>query len=289
MENWRPIAEYPRYEASDLGRIRRSGRVLRPQVRTDGYIAISISNENGGRGHLVHRIIAQTWLPNPEEKKTVDHINHDRSDNSIMNLRWATHTEQNRHSRAMDISRKGVRRVIQRRLDGTFVAEHPSTYAAAIAIGKKASQSTNICVAASGRRQKTGAYGFMWEYVAPIEIAGEEWRTLDPKLVKGNAGYSISSHGRIRNRFGNITSGHLAPSGYRFATITPVRPMVHRLVAQTFVPNPENKPHVNHIDGNKGNPRSSNLEWVDASENALHWQRLRRNSPSTVASNDAGV
>ena len=94
------------------------------------------------------------------------------------------------------------------------------------------------------------------------------------KPVKGfEKFYEVSNFGRISNyrkimKVYTINSGYLA---IKF-TIDNKRSthLIHRLVAEAFVPNPDNKPFVNHKDGNKQNNCAWNLEWVNNSENILH-------------------
>lgn len=101
----------------------------------------------------------------------------------------------------------------------------------------------------------------------------EEW-----KPVHGFEGlYEISSHGRLRGPKG-ICARKPEPNGYVRAEMwrngERTRPAMHALVAEHFIPNPANKPIVNHIDGNRSNNKISNLEWVTHQENAIHGVKL---------------
>lgn len=95
------------------------------------------------------------------------------------------------------------------------------------------------------------------------------------KDVKGTNGkYKVSSFGRIIGAYGRLLKPVSTPKGYVRVKIwygpSYKTRMVHRIVAEAFIPRPEGKTQINHIDGNKTNNQVDNLEWCTQSENMRH-------------------
>lgn len=97
-EYWSDILDWNGYMVSNLGRVKSLYQthesLLKPQKNENGYETVLLSNNTYQKRLLVHRIVADNFLLNPEDKPTVDHINRKRADNRLCNLRWATHKEQ---------------------------------------------------------------------------------------------------------------------------------------------------------------------------------------------------
>ena len=111
-EIWKDIPSLSRYQISSLGRVKskqritkcnkgfinRKERLMTPQLRGKKgyeYECIRLKTDVGDtKAYSIHRLVAEAFIPNSENKPTVDHVNRDRLDNRVENLRWATYEEQ---------------------------------------------------------------------------------------------------------------------------------------------------------------------------------------------------
>lgn len=115
MEIWKDVEGYEgRYQVSSLGNVKslsrlvggkpgRGGskkineRVLKFGVGKTGYLSVSLRDGSSSKGCYVHRLVAQAFIPNPENKPTVNHKNGIKSDNAAHNLEWSTFSENTQH------------------------------------------------------------------------------------------------------------------------------------------------------------------------------------------------
>lgn len=104
-EIWKDIEGYENlYQVSNMGRVKSldkldgigrtvKGKILSLTADKDGYLQVSLYKNGANKRCKVHRLVAQAFIPNPENKLCVDHINTIKDDNRIENLRWVTHKE----------------------------------------------------------------------------------------------------------------------------------------------------------------------------------------------------
>jgi hypothetical protein len=173
-EEWKPIPESDgKYLVSNFGRvkpIRTNQTPLKPYLGKDNYLRVKIYGKNKTYRRTVHRLVALAFIPNPENKKTVNHKDGVRTNNVITNLEWATHSENKLHSfrelglKGSNFGKFGAdnpksKGVLQFTKDGKFVREYGGQAEAARIIGGSQGQISDAC---TGRAHT--AYGFIWKF-----------------------------------------------------------------------------------------------------------------------------
>ena len=97
-EIWKEIDDYPDYKVSTLGNIMSNKygdwRKIKPSPDKNGYLRIGLHQNNKRMNCSVHRLVALAFIPNPDNLPTVDHIDQNRTNNDLSNLRWATCHDQ---------------------------------------------------------------------------------------------------------------------------------------------------------------------------------------------------
>lgn len=104
LEQWKDIKGYEGlYQVSNYGRVKRKYnngkiRILKPISTNNGYLRVSLSKNSVNNTYFVHRLVAQAFILNPENKPEVNHIDGDKTNNKIENLEWCTRSENIQHA-----------------------------------------------------------------------------------------------------------------------------------------------------------------------------------------------
>lgn len=182
-EEWRDVAGYEGlYMVSNYGRVKslprvyRSGRshslikmteerLLSIDQGKNGYISVALTKNANTKRFLVHRLVAQAFIQNPDNLPCINHLDRDRSNNSVDNLEWCTQQQNLLYPptrKAISASQTNgghSKSVIQYTLDGEFVQEWPSTREIQRKLGYF---QTNISSCCLGKYKQ--AYGYLWRY-----------------------------------------------------------------------------------------------------------------------------
>jgi len=105
VEVWKQIKDYTNYEVSNFGRVKsnnlnkhKNSIILKQHIKTTGYYFVVVCKEGIRKHFMIHRLLSFSFIPNPENKKYINHINGNRLDNSLSNLEWCTSSENNKHA-----------------------------------------------------------------------------------------------------------------------------------------------------------------------------------------------
>lgn len=181
-ELWEYIKDYPEYKVSNLGRIKRLAyyknvcnggkqyceeRILKPQKRKFGYLAVMLCKKGIKKSFLIHRLVAMTFIPNPQNLPQVNHKDENPSNNKIDNLKWCNQKYNSNYGTSKKrISEKLKNGVLSKAVErynkeGDYIDEFPSAIEASRILNLNVSGIVSCCN--ENKKYKTCG-GFQWKY-----------------------------------------------------------------------------------------------------------------------------
>lgn len=165
-EQWKEVESSDGYMISSLGRLRnKDGRIVKPKDDGQGYLRVNIGN---GIRNRIHRLVAEAFVQNPDNKPQVDHINNDKKDNRAINLQWVTSQENTAKAGQDNILKKQKRtspEIIAISLDFTNIYRFASQKEAGQKLGIS-SKDINKCL--NGHRKTS--HGYYWKYAEDVNV-----------------------------------------------------------------------------------------------------------------------
>lgn len=172
-EYWKPVVGYEElYQVSNWGRVKslpRNGtvkyaRILKPGTNRYGYLYVNLCKDGKVKTFTVHRLVAEAFLPNPDNLPCINHKDECKTNNNVDNLEWCTYeyninygTRTERMSKSK-INGKRSKTVLQYTLDGQFVREWPS----AMECDRNGYDQGNVSACCRGKLKKYK--NFIWKY-----------------------------------------------------------------------------------------------------------------------------
>lgn len=162
-EIWRDIKDYPNYMISNWGNVKSLNyintgeeKILKQIKNSKGYLQVGLNKNGKCKRYLIHRLVAEAFLPNPDNKPCIDHINANKTDNRVENLRWCTYKENMNNPLTID---KISKPIIQFSKSGELIKKWDSAMDAQRELELF---SSSIFACCKGKLKTAG--GFKWSY-----------------------------------------------------------------------------------------------------------------------------
>ena len=167
MEIWKDIPGTDgEYKISNYGKVMtaKTGRILTPVLDERGYERVCLFKKDRNRRHKVHRLVAITFIPNPDNKEQVNHKDGNKRNNSVDNLEWVTNEENMHHSRANGLhdGHKSFCESRKKRIIATHIESGKETVFDSILAAKKALGTCHIQEVLRGLRYEAKGYSFRY-------------------------------------------------------------------------------------------------------------------------------